>query len=133
MVYTRFVQIGRVALVIAGPQKGKLVVILNVMTQTTVLVSGPETGVPRSLLKINQIALTDFVIKVPLNAGNAAVRKAWKKDDITGKWSQTAWAKKLEAKKLRAKLTDFDRFVVAVNKKKRNQFIAAKVAELNKA
>ena len=44
--------------------------------------------------------------------------QAWKKDDISGKWANTAWAKKLAAKKVRAGLNDFQRFTVAVNKKK---------------
>ena len=42
----------------------------------------------------------------------------WTKEDINGKWAQTAWAKKLAAKATRAGLNDFQRFVVTVQKKK---------------
>ena len=44
--------------------------------------------------------------------------QAWKKADISGQWAQTAWAKKLAAKKVRANLTDFQRFQVRITKAK---------------
>ena len=44
--------------------------------------------------------------------------QAWKKDDVSAKWAQTAWAKKLAAKKVRAGLNDFQRFTVSITKKK---------------
>jgi large subunit ribosomal protein L14e len=43
------------------------------------------------------------------------------------KWSETSWAKKLEAKKKRAALTDFDRFKVMIAKKQRSKAIAEKL------
>jgi large subunit ribosomal protein L14e len=46
-------------------------------------------------------------------------------------WNATAWAKKLESKKVRANLSDFDRFKVMVAKKQRSKIIATKVAELS--
>lgn len=46
---------------------------------------------------------------------------------MLAKWQATAWAKKLQAKKNRAAMTDFDRFKVMVAKKQKSQAIAAKL------
>lgn len=46
-------------------------------------------------------------------------------------WKASAWAKKLESKKVRSNLSDFDRFRVMVAKKQRSKIIAAKVTELS--
>ena len=40
------------------------------------------------------------------------VRKAWEKADINAKWAATRWAKKIEAREKKAKMTDFDRYKV---------------------
>lgn len=47
---------------------------------------------------------------------------------ILEKWNATAWAKKLENKKKRANLGDFDRFKVMVAKKQRSQIIKEKLS-----
>jgi hypothetical protein len=49
---------------------------------------------------------------------------------VLEKWTGSAWAKKIENKKKRAALTDFDRFKVMIAKKQKSQIVAAKVAEL---
>jgi large subunit ribosomal protein L14e len=46
------------------------------------------------------------------------------------KWGETAWAKKLEAKKRRAALGDFDRFKVMVAKKQKSKAVAEKLQSL---
>jgi len=45
MPYTRFVQVGRVAYIAYGPEKGKLCCITNVIDQTRVLVDDPSSHV----------------------------------------------------------------------------------------
>lgn len=47
------------------------------------------------------------------------------------KWESSAWAKKLSNKKIKAGLTDFDRFKRMVCKKQKAKLIADKVAELS--
>ncbi|KAF2899870.1 hypothetical protein ILUMI_06318 [Ignelater luminosus] len=110
MPFNRFVETGRVALLSDGPNKGKLVGIVDVVDQTRVLVDGPETGVCRGPVRLNQLHLTKFRIKFPYTASTRVVRKAWKDNKVDEKWSNSIWAKKLDAKKKRATLTDFDRF-----------------------
>jgi large subunit ribosomal protein L14e len=46
------------------------------------------------------------------------------------KWSATSWAKKLEAKKRRSNLGDFDRFKVMIAKKQKSKIVADKLATL---
>jgi len=45
-------------------------------------------------------------------------------------WQKTSWAKKLESRKRRASLTDFDRFKLMVAKKQRSKIISEKLTEL---
>ncbi|RZF46147.1 hypothetical protein LSTR_LSTR013105 [Laodelphax striatellus] len=120
MPYKRFVETGRVAYIADGPAKGKLCTIVDIVNQTKALVDGPETGVPRSQIRLNQLHLTKFRMKFPFTASTKVVRTAWKKDKIDEKWKESIWAKKVAAKKRRAELTDFDRFKLRNAKKVRN-------------
>jgi large subunit ribosomal protein L14e len=47
-------------------------------------------------------------------------------------WEKSAWAKKLDSKKRRAAMTDFDRFKLMIAKKQKSTIVAAKVAEMSK-
>jgi len=42
---------------------------------------------------------------------------------VAARWEQSAWAKKLETKKKRANLSDFDRFKVMVARKQKAAII----------
>lgn len=48
--------------------------------------------------------------------------------DIQSQFDATSWGTKLKSKKLRASLSDFGRFKVAIAKQKRNKEIAKKLA-----
>uniref|UniRef100_A0A8C5S8I0 Large ribosomal subunit protein eL14 n=1 Tax=Laticauda laticaudata TaxID=8630 RepID=A0A8C5S8I0_LATLA len=61
--------------------------------------------------------LTDFVLKFPHSARQKCVRIAWEKENINEKWKATRWAKKIEAREKKAKMTDFDRYKVMKAKK----------------
>jgi large subunit ribosomal protein L14e len=65
-VYTRFIEIGRVALVNFGPDAGKLCTIIDILDQNRVLVDGPAniTGVHRQLLTMKRLTLTDFKVVI---------------------------------------------------------------------
>merc|ERR1719396_175634 len=71
------------------------------------------------MLPVKRLSLTDFVAKVPRGAREKTLRLALEKDEVMKKWSETAWAKKIAAKEVRAKMTDFDRFKLMVARKKR--------------
>merc|ERR1711990_837942 len=121
MVFTRFVQNGRVAMINFGPDEGKLVVIVDVVDHKRALVYGPTSGVARQMIGYKRLSLTDIVIE---GLGRAArqghVAKAWAAADVEGKWAATGWGKKQAARKAKASANDFDRFKAMVEKKKIN-------------
>ncbi|KAG9263832.1 60S ribosomal protein L14 [Astyanax mexicanus] len=133
MVFKRFVEIGRVAYVGFGPHEGKLVAIVDVIDQNRALVDGPCTGVKRQSMPFKCMQLTDYVIKIPHSARQKFVRRAWEKAEVNKKWSESSWAKKIEARQRRAKMNDFDRFKVMKAKKMRNKIIKQEVKKLQKA
>merc|ERR1712032_1455312 len=122
MVYTRFVETGRVALTQStGANNGKLVVILDVIDQQRVLVDGPDAVRGASLLK--NLRLTDFSVSIKRNSKTAAVKEAFTKADIATKWAGSKWSQTRERRVRRAALTDFDRFKVMMLKKNRTKII----------
>ncbi|XP_066998422.1 large ribosomal subunit protein eL14 [Anabrus simplex] len=121
MPFKRFVETGRVAYVCDGPNKGKLCTIVDVIDQSRALVDGPETGVTRGQIRLNQLHLTKFRIQFPFTASTRIVRKAWKKGEVAEKWSSSLWAKKLDAKRKRSEMNDFDRFKLRKARQLRNK------------
>lgn len=67
---------------------------LLTMRNQQVLVDGPESGVPRSKMRISQIHLTKFKINFPYNGSTRTVRQAWNKADLNKLWIQSRWAEK---------------------------------------
>ncbi|XP_066848073.1 large ribosomal subunit protein eL14 [Anser cygnoides] len=132
MVFKRFVEIGRVAFVAFGPHAGKLVAVVDVIDQNRALVDGPCSGVRRQAMPFKCMQLTDFVIKFPHSARQKFVRRAWEKENINEKWAATRWAKKIEARAKKAKMTDFDRYKVMKAKKMRNRIIKHEIKKLQK-
>ncbi|XP_070565736.1 large ribosomal subunit protein eL14-like isoform X2 [Ptychodera flava] len=122
-VYKHFVQPGRVAFISHGKDAGKLCVIIDAIDCNRVLVDGPCSGVSRQEVNLKRIHLTKFRLKLAHTARTKIVRKQWKAADITKKWQETNWAKKLEAKKRRAKMNDFDRYKLMRAKQARNRII----------
>jgi large subunit ribosomal protein L14e len=89
------------------------------------LIDGP--GVDRQEYRIRNVHLTPLLTKFPFSARSKVVRKAWESDKISEKWSASAWAKRMEMKKRRAGLTDFDRFKLYKAKSARNKILAKAV------
>uniref|UniRef100_A0A8C6PGG2 Large ribosomal subunit protein eL14 n=1 Tax=Nothobranchius furzeri TaxID=105023 RepID=A0A8C6PGG2_NOTFU len=131
-VFNRFVEIGRVAYISFGPNAGKLVAIVDVIDQNRALVDGPCTGVKRQAMPFKCMQLTDYVIKVPHSARQKFVKRAWEKAQVNEKWSESSWAKKIEARQKRAKMSDFDRYKVMKAKRMRNKIIKHEVKKLQK-
>ncbi|XP_009877902.1 PREDICTED: 60S ribosomal protein L14 [Charadrius vociferus] len=131
-VFKRFVEIGRVAFISFGPHAGKLVAIVDVIDQNRALVDGPCSGVRRQAMPFKCMQLTDFVLKFPHSARQKCVRLAWEKENINEKWAATRWAKKIEAREKKAKMTDFDRYKVMKAKKMRNRIIKHEMKKLQR-
>ncbi|KAB0375180.1 hypothetical protein FD755_013672, partial [Muntiacus reevesi] len=118
-VFRRLVEVGRVACVSFGPHAWKLVVIVDVIDQNRALVDGPCTQVRRQTMPFKCMQLTDFILKFPHN--------------INAKWAATRWAKKIEAREKKAKMTAFDCYKVMKVRKMRNRLIKIEVKKLQKA
>merc|ERR1712121_265501 len=133
MVFERYVEIGRVAYINYGKDKGKLVVIVDVIDQNRALVDGPCSGVLRQDINFKALHLTGLQVPIGHSARTGTVRKAWEKADITKKWQETTWAKKIAARERRAELTDFERFKLMKAKQARNRLINVEYGKLLKA
>jgi large subunit ribosomal protein L14e len=116
MVFTRFVEIGRVCLITYGKQEGKLCVIVDVLDQNRALVDGPE--IPRMKINFRRVSLTDIKMDITRSTKTGKLNTAWKEQDVDKKWNATSWAKKRAAKTKRANLSDFQRFKAMVLRKK---------------
>ena len=133
MGFTRFVEVGRVVLINYGPDAGKLATIIEIVDGQRVLIDGPQsiTGIHRQVIGMRRLSLTDIVVsKLPRNATQKNLVKAWTEQNTLAAWKATAWSKKIEAKSARANLGDFDRFKVMIAKKQRSKIIADKLATL---
>ena len=68
----------------------------------------------RQALSFNKLSLTDFKINVSRSAREKQLRKAYEAADVSTRWEQTAWARRIAKKATRRGLTDFDRFKLRV-------------------
>ena len=132
MPYSRFVQVGRVAYIAFGPDKGKICCITNIIDQTRVLVDGPSSHVRRQAVNIKSLHLTKYVLKLLPGAKSKSVKKAWDTQDVNKKWQETRWYKKLQAKHARSKMSDFDRFKLVHAKQAYNRILADEYNRLRK-
>ncbi|XP_032481393.1 LOW QUALITY PROTEIN: 60S ribosomal protein L14-like [Phocoena sinus] len=126
--FRRFVEVCWVAYVSFGSHAGRLVAIVDIIGQNRALADGPCTQVRRQAMPFKCLQLTDFTLKFPHGA-----REAWEKAGINAKWAATRWAKKIEAREKKARMTDFDRYKVTKARKMRNRLIKLEVKKLQKA
>ena len=116
----RFPEPGRLALITYGPCAGKMCTIVDIVDQKRVVVDGPEklTGVRRHMMPLRRLSLTDQKTTIPRGAREKTLKKALAKENTMATWEKTSWAKKVNSKKARAAMSDFDRFKLMVARKK---------------
>ncbi|PWN48950.1 putative RPL14B-ribosomal protein [Violaceomyces palustris] len=130
--FKRYVEVGRVVLLNAGPSEGKLAVIVEIVDHNRAIIDGPSTGVERQVYSYKNLTLTPHTIKgLPRAAGTPAVKKAFEKSDVAEKWAQSAWAKKREALKTRRAASDFERFNIMLLKKQRRRVVGAALKKVS--
>eukprot|EP01056_Protomagalhaensia_sp_Gyna25_P005219 Protomagalhaensia_sp_Gyna_25__5218@NODE_630_length_2964_cov_360_923077_g489_i0_p5_GENE_NODE_630_length_2964_cov_360_923077_g489_i0NODE_630_length_2964_cov_360_923077_g489_i0_p5_ORF_typecomplete_len129_score24_84Ribosomal_L14e/PF01929_17/3_4e11_NODE_630_length_2964_cov_360_923077_g489_i024202806 len=61
-VFNRFVQAGRAVVCRYGSCTDKAAIITDIVDLTRVIIDGPTTGVPRQMISINRLHLTEFVV-----------------------------------------------------------------------
>jgi large subunit ribosomal protein L14e len=130
MVFRRFVEIGRVALVNYGPQYGKLVVIVDVIDQNRALVDSPD--MVRTQINFKRLSLTDITIEIPRMPKKKVLKKAVEDGEVHSKCENSAWGRKLAVRTKRAGLNDFDRFKVMVARIKRSSVVRRELGKLRK-
>lgn len=129
MVLSRFVEIGRVAMVNFGKLEGNLVVILDVANASKMLVQGlPGSAVGRELMNIKRLALTDYKLTIGRNARTKTIAKAVAESDVQNKWDASAWGKRVAKRAAKAKMGDFDRFQAKLAKQATAKKVAAQLA-----
>merc|ERR1712151_174497 len=108
-------QVGRVVYINYGPCKGKIAVVVDIVDENRILVCGPTTGVDRQVMPSKRIALTKLrVAGVLRNQHQQKLTANIKAYGLDKKWSETAFARKLNAQHIRANNSDFDRFKAMV-------------------
>eukprot|EP00127_Corallochytrium_limacisporum_P006054 Clim_evm3s218 gene=Clim_evmTU3s218 len=138
MVYNRFIELGRVVLLRKrdakkGEANNAIAVVIDVIDHTRCVVHGPTTGVPRQTVNYNDIMVTDLVVEdVTRGVRTKALTKRIEAADMVAKWEKTAWAKKLAKRASRQNMSDFDRFKVMVQRKKRSYIVGREVRKLRK-
>merc|ERR1719198_1322030 len=84
------------------------------------------------MMPVKRLSLTDLKASIPRGAREKTLKLALEKEGVMAKWAATAWAKKLQAKKTRAEMTDFDRFKLMVARKKRSAAVKKTVKKTKK-
>eukprot|EP01018_Ginkgo_biloba_P009856 Gb_21078 [translate_table: standard] len=129
--FTRYVEIGRVALINYGTDYGKLVVIVDVIDQNRALVDAPK--MVRGQMNFKRLSLTDIKIDIPRVPKKQVLIEAMEAADVQKRWENSSWGRKLIVQKRRAALNDFDRFKVMLAKIKRGAVIRRELSKLKKA
>ena len=130
-VFKRFIELGRVVLINYGPLSGKLAVIVDILNTTRVLIHGPKEGVRRQEISLKRLSLTDFKLDIKRGIHKDDLVKAIDNYKLDEKFKESYYAKKIERRKKRRSLTDFDRFKVMRLRQKRS-VLRHKAAKGNK-
>merc|ERR1719198_1212967 len=75
------------------------------------------------MMPVARLSLTDLKAKIPRGAREKTLVKALGEGEIMKKWSESAWGKKLSARKVRKDMSDFDRFKVYQAKQRRSKVV----------
>ncbi|CAI9107603.1 OLC1v1006995C1 [Oldenlandia corymbosa var. corymbosa] len=130
MVFKRYVEIGRVALVNYGEDYGKLVVIVDVVDQNRALVDSPD--MVRGQINFKRLTLTDFKLDIKRCPSKKDLLSAMDAADVINKFNNSSWGRKLLVQKKRAGLNDFDRFRIMLAKIKKAGVVRQELAKLKK-
>ena len=111
-----------------GEDYGQLVVIVDFADQSRALIDGPNF--PRVLYPLKRLTLTKLIVPIQRGARTGTLIKAIESFGLIAKWEATPAAKKLAMRKTRAELTDFERFKVMRNRKRRSYAVRKLVSKV---
>lgn len=132
--HSRFVEIGRVVMINFGKEEGKLATIIDVVDANRALIDGPhaKTGVKRQMLNFKRMSLTDIKVAIPRNARQKTLCKAFDDADVLGVFAASSWGRKIERKRKRTAMNDFDRFKLMLAKKKKAKAVRTTMKKMQK-
>ncbi|KAL5514357.1 hypothetical protein ACEPAG_2445 [Sanghuangporus baumii] len=132
--FKRFVEVGRVVLLNSGESEGKIAVIVEIIDHNRAIVDNPLTDVPRQAFRYRHMTLTPLTVpKLPRGAGSGVVKKRLEAGKILEKWTNSPWAKRIDAVKKRRGLNDFGRFKAMVQRKQLRYKVNVDLAKARKA
>merc|ERR1711974_429260 len=109
-VFEKFVEVGRVAVIADGANKGKLAAIVDVIDQNRALIEGP--GIARGAARLSTLHLTKLKVKFNHPAKSSILKKAWEDGEVDKKFEASGWGQRIKKATVRAKLADFEKFKV---------------------
>eukprot|EP01053_Blabericola_migrator_P001609 Blabericola_migrator_1__1608@NODE_1428_length_4562_cov_231_103003_g949_i0_p4_GENE_NODE_1428_length_4562_cov_231_103003_g949_i0NODE_1428_length_4562_cov_231_103003_g949_i0_p4_ORF_typecomplete_len129_score28_67Ribosomal_L14e/PF01929_17/5_2e16KOW/PF00467_29/0_038_NODE_1428_length_4562_cov_231_103003_g949_i029415 len=112
-VYKRFVQAGRGVVLRLGPDAGKAAVIVEIVDLKRVIIDGPTSGVPRQMITLNRLQLTDLVLEeCKRGCSSEKLVELLKENDIIAAYKQSSAAKSRAVRINLRRMNDFERFKV---------------------
>lgn len=122
MVFTKFVEKGRLVYLNYGKLTGHTAIIVDIVNTNTVLIEGAT--VRRQEFPVRRLTLTEVVVPVGESIKSTDLRRLWTSAKVEDQWHNTAVYKRLHKRQIRANLTDFDRFKVKQLKQRRSALVA---------
>ena len=117
-------EVGRIVLFTFGPYTGRLAVVVNMVSATRILVSGPGLGVPKVLTNARRLRLTKFrLASVTSNEKETSLASKIQDAKVQEIFDATALGTKLRNQKTRRGLSDFQRFKAQQLRIKMNKII----------
>lgn len=129
MVYSQFVEVGRLVLVSFGPHADKLAVITDIVDDKRVMIDLVESTEPREMIPVKRLRLTDIKIEIERGAAAEEVAKVIKSQNVVAEWEKTKWAQHIKKGHARAALNDFQRFKYEKLAEKRDAIVRTELAK----
>ena len=114
-----FVEPGRVCFINYGVDYGKMIVIVDISDDSTVLVDGLK-AFPRVVYPLRRLTLTQLRVPILRGARTGTLVKAAAKFGLDEKWAGNKANQKMQRFVKRASLSDLDRFKVMVARKNKS-------------
>ncbi|UKK00540.1 60S ribosomal protein L14 [Theileria orientalis] len=122
--FKKFVEPGRLCLLTYGPNSGKLVFVVDVVTPSRILVDGADvTGVKRQQVPKTWLKLTDVKVDLQRGAKTKTVSKVAKDEKALELFDKTSLGKKLRVLEKKKSLNDFQRFKLMVAQRQRRKLM----------
>lgn len=126
--------LGRVVYVNFGALAGKTAVVVDIVNGTRVVIDGPGLGVSRQPISTKRLTLTRYrLANLTKGEKQTSLRKKIESFRLAERFASNGLGKRIQKQKRRAELTDFERFKVAVLKRKLNKAIRTHVNKNRKA